>query len=65
MDEDSLSLDDAVKLMMKKTGRTRRQAEQRLLQALKAGEIRATGVVEDGGREEIPAEVFRSVPAEH
>ena len=64
--KDRTSLNEAVKYLMKTTGRTRRQAEQRLLQALKSGELKATGVRAGMSiPEEIPAEVFRSIPAEH
>lgn len=70
-----VSLNDAVKMLMKKTGRTRRQAEQAILQALKSGAIEATGepVVYDSktgeaetlSRRPIPKEVFADIPAEH
>jgi hypothetical protein len=61
-------LNDVVKYLMKTTGRTRRQAEQRILQALKSGEIQARGVPvgeEDLGPVAIPAEVFQDIPSEH
>lgn len=68
-------LNDAVNHVMKATGRTRRQAEQHVLQALKSGAVRARGevVVTDPdtgeetnlGVEPIPAEVFRDIPSEH
>jgi hypothetical protein len=74
-DEDYMLLNDAVKHVMKATGRTRRQAEQAVLQALKSGEVRArgevqvtdpaTGEVENHGVQDIPVEVFQSIPSQH
>ena len=65
-DDDYVSLNDAVKHIMKATGRTRRQAEAMVTQALKAGKVRARGVNAATGEEgEIPVEVFRRVPSEH
>jgi hypothetical protein len=61
-------LNDAVKYVMKATGRTRRQAEQHVLRALKSGEVRARGITvgeEDLGPQEIPVEVFQAIPSEH
>ena len=68
-------LSDAVEYLMKRTGRTRRQAEQAILQHLKSGAIRsrgevvvqdlATGEVEELGVQDIPAEAYRSIPSEH
>ena len=68
-------LNDAVNYLMKTTGRTRRQAQQAILQGLKSGAIRsrgeltvedvATGEVEELGVQDIPAEVYRSIPSEH
>jgi hypothetical protein len=75
MSGDYMLLNDAVKHIMKATGKTRRQAEQALLQALKSGKVRArgeavvtdpaTGEEENLGVEDIPAETFRSIPSEH
>lgn len=74
-DGDRMSLNDAVKHVMKATGRTRRQAEQAVLQALKSGDIRAcgecvvtdpvTGQQDNEGVQDIPVEFFRSIPSEH
>jgi hypothetical protein len=74
-DDDRMSLNDAVKHVMKATGRSRRQAEQCVLQALKAGKVRAwgevhvadplTGEEENHGVHPIPAEVFQRIPSEH
>ena len=63
-----ISLNDAVKRYMKATGRTRRQAEAALLQALKSGKVEARGIAvgeEDLGPQTIPVEVFQSIPSEH
>jgi hypothetical protein len=66
MSEDRMLLNDAVKYLMKTTGRTRRQAEALIAQELKSGRIRAEGVRTDTGEvEEIPVEVFQSIPTEH
>jgi nicotinic acid phosphoribosyltransferase len=66
MPDDRVLLNDAVKYLMKETGRTRRQAEALLKQELKSGRIRVTGVRADTGEvEEIPVEVFQSIPTEH
>ncbi len=64
MTDETVLLNDAVKSVMKTTRRNRRQAERFLLQALKLGKLRATGVVESGDRVEIPIEAFSSVPTE-
>jgi hypothetical protein len=68
-------LNDAVEYVMKATGRTRRQAEQAVLQALKSGAVRArgevevtdpmTGEVENLGVQAIPVEIFRDIPSKH
>ena len=64
--DERVLLDDAVRYIMQATGRTRRQAEARLLQALKSGELTASGIPEGGEiAEEIPAEVFQAIPTEH
>ena len=70
-----MSLNDAVEYVMKRTGRTRRQAEQAILQKLKSGKIRTRGEVvvtdpltgeqESLGVQDIPAEAFRDIPSEH
>jgi hypothetical protein len=72
---DYMLLNDVVKRVMRMTGRTRRQAEQFVLQALKSGALRAkgelvvtdpvTGEEDSQGVRDIPAEVFRSIPTEH
>jgi hypothetical protein len=74
-DDGQMLLNDAVKYVMKMTGRTRRQAEQAILQHLKSGSIRsrgelvvedrATGKVKSFGTRDIPAEFYRSIPSEH
>lgn len=68
-DDDYMSLNDAVKHVMKVTGKTRRQAEAAILRELKKGSIEAWGVpVVDGVElpvENIPPEVFQSIPTEH
>lgn len=64
--DEFMTLDQAVRLLMKRTGRTRRQAEQAILQKLKSGEIRAQGIPAGGeDPEEIPVDVFRAIPSEH
>ncbi|HEY1881234.1 MAG TPA: hypothetical protein VGG68_15005 [Caulobacteraceae bacterium] len=45
--DDTVSLNEAVKYIMKATGRTRRQAEAMLVQAMKSGDVRVTGVPVD------------------
>jgi hypothetical protein len=42
---DWISLNEAVELIMKRTGMTRRQAKRDLLKALKSGRIKATGMM--------------------
>jgi len=67
-DSERMLLNDAVKYLMKQTGRTRRQAEQTILQALKSGKIKAQGIAvdeEDLGPQDIPVEVFQSIQSEH
>jgi hypothetical protein len=62
------SLDKIVKYIMKTTRRTRRQAEQFILQKLKSGEVQARGIAvgaEDLGPQPIPVEVFQAIPSEH
>jgi hypothetical protein len=75
MAETYMLLNDVVKRIMKATGRTRRQAEQAVLQALKSGEVKARGEVvvtdphsgeeDNQGVQSIPVEVWRSIPSEH
>jgi hypothetical protein len=40
-----MDLEEAVELIMKRTGRTRRQAKKALIEKLKSGEIHARGLV--------------------
>ena len=69
MSKDYVGLDDAVKEVMRRTGRTRKQAEAFLLQLLKSGKLHARGeLIEDGenrGRMEVPVEVWNDAPWEH
>ena len=70
-------LADTVEYLMRETGRTRRQAQAALLQALKSGAVRSRGVLmvvdpvtgeeveETGEPEDIPAEFYRNIPTEH
>ena len=70
-----IGLADAVEYLMRETGRTRRQAKQAILQALKAGTVRARGevVLEDAatgeryelGDQDLGPEVFENIPSEH
>ena len=72
---DYMSLKDTVEYVMKATGKTRRQARQAVLQAMKSGAVRVraevvvtdtlTGEEEDLGVQDIPGEAFRDIPSEH
>jgi hypothetical protein len=54
-----MSFDDAVQLVMQRTGKNRRQATAALKEKCRQGEIPATGVnVRTGRREPIPPEAF-------
>jgi hypothetical protein len=65
-DDDYVSLNDAVKHIMKATGRTRRQAEAVVKQAAKSGAVRLRGVnTRTGEEEEIPVEYLAQIPTEH
>ena len=70
-----MSLKDTVEYVMKATGKTRRQAQQAVLQAMKSGAVRVraevvvtdtlTGEEENQGVQDIPAGFFRHIPSEH
>jgi predicted HTH transcriptional regulator len=67
-DDDRLSLDETAKYLMERLGVTRKEAETRILQALKSGKLKATGVrpgLSEADREPIPTAVFQSIPTEH
>jgi hypothetical protein len=65
-DDDYMDLNEAVKHIMKATGKTRRQAEAAVKQAAKSGAVRLRGVnTRTGEEEEIPVEVLAQIPSEH
>jgi hypothetical protein len=61
-DDKQISIDEAVELIMRNTGKTRRQARQALVEYCRSGKLRATGInPETGEREIIPPEAWPAI----
>jgi hypothetical protein len=57
-----IEFDDAVRLIMQKTGRTRRQAKALLIEQCRQGNVKAMGVgIKTGRKEIIPPAAFPAV----
>jgi hypothetical protein len=61
-DDDHMSFEEAIKLVMQRTGKSRRQARVALIEACRQGKIPASGIHPlTGKREVIPPECFPKV----
>jgi hypothetical protein len=61
-DDGMISFEEAVALIMQRTGKNRRQARAALIEACRQGKIPATGTrLDNGQREIIPPEYFPKV----
>jgi hypothetical protein len=60
--DDLIDLDEAIELIMQRTGKNRRQAKAALFQKMRSGELTATGEnIETGQIEIIPRECWPQV----